>query len=296
MLNISFHYRSVFSFRVLHEYYSDETLTDFLMVPTAYSADKARRLGFIIKQIDNTLSVLFEEEKKELIATLPPEELKFSFFIYTKNLYFQNFTQLPIEAPEGKILYFSNRSNNGELPAGAISKNEQAGEPDYRDLTEINEPFPAEHPIRKPVAFVEIFVPELLRKEILEREDFKSLPQLEYFIKFSARKTYWKYAFVTQYRKLENQAEILHSGGLPASFTRADNETLLNRQEAIVFISTEPLTLKQRSEYELKLTQKDRVSKATEIIPRLPVPSIEMIKPESRAADAKIYSEVVVYL
>lgn len=296
MLNISFHYRALFSFRVLHEYYSDETLTDFLMVPTSYSNAKARSLGLIIKQIDNTLSVLFEEEKKELIATLPAEELTFSFFIYTKNLYFQNFTQLPIEAPEGRLLYFSNRNNNGELAPGALSKNEHVGEADYRNLSEINEPFPAEHPVRKPIAFVEIVVPELLRKEILEKEDFKSLSQPNYFIKFSARKTYWKYAFVTMYRKLENQAEILHSGGLPANFTRTGNETLLNKQEAVVFVSNEPLTLKQRSEYELKLTQKDKVSKATEIIPRLPVPSIEMIKPESRAEDAKIYSEVVVYI
>ncbi len=296
MLNISFQYRSSFSFRILHEYYTDETLTDFLIIPSQRSAEKARRLGLIIKQVDNKLSLLFEEEKKELLSTLPSEDLKFSFFIYTKNLYFQNFTQLPIETPAGKILYFSNRNDQGERPSGVVSKGEFIEEQDYIDIDQVPEPFPAEHPIKKPIAFVEIHLPQELKKEIENKTDFKELPQQDYFIKFSARKTYWKYAFVSQHRKLESQAEIVNGDGLSATFSRKENEILLNKQEATIFISNEPLVLKQRSEYDLKLTQKDKVSKATEIIPRLPVPSIEMIKPESRAADAKVYSEVIVYI
>ncbi len=296
MLNISFNYRAVFSFRILHEYYTDETLTDFMILPSARSIEKARRLGLLIKQQDNRLTLLFEEEKQELLSMLPAEEFRFSFFIYSKNNYFYNFTQLPVQAPEGKILHFSNRAIAAGVSPTFLSKEEHIGIQDYLNISEIKEEFPAEHPTKKPIAYIEIDLPELLRQEIARNTDFNELPQQEYFIRFSARKTYWKYAIVSKYRKLETLAEIIPGDGSSVSFSRHENELLLNKQEASIFISNEPLILKQNSDYDLKLTQRDRVSKTTEIIPRLPVPSVEMIKPESREEDARIYSEVVIYI
>jgi hypothetical protein len=293
MLNISFRYHTAFTFCVFHEYYQDELATDLLMIPSSYSSDKARRLGMIIKQSNNQLKLLFEEEKTEMFLSLPAEELRFSFFIYSKNSYFYNFTQLPLEAPSGKLLYFSNQN---EATQGKLSKADFVTEKDYVERSLIKDPFPSEHPTKQPIAFVEIFLSDFFQKTDASLSDFSEISSPEYSIRFAARKTYWKYAIVPQHRKLDHQAQIIHGDGLAASFTRKENETLLNNQQATIFISDEPLMLKQRTEYALKLTQKDKVSKAHEIIPRLPVPAIDMIKPESRAADAKIYSEVVVYI
>ncbi len=296
MLNISFSYRPLFTFSLLHEYYADELLSDISIIPTKQSATKAQSMGFIAKQTEHKFSLLCEEEKLELLNLLPAEELKFSFFIYTNNLYFNNFTQLPIEKPENKILYFSNLNEKKEtLPSGKLHSKENVSEENYIDLALVTHPFPEEHPIKKPIAFVEISIPELIKKELADFTPFNELTAHDYFIKFSARKTYWKYAFVARNRKLD-KAEVVPGEGLPASFSQKGNEVLLNNQEASIFVSDEPLALKQFSEYNLKLTQKNKASKDTEILPRLPVPSIEMIKPESRAKDSKIFSEIVVYL
>jgi hypothetical protein len=296
MLNFSFSYRPLFTFSLLHEYYANEILSEISIIPTKQSLAKAQSMGFIAKQTENKFSILCEEDKLELVNLLPTEELKFSFFIYTNNLYFNNFTQLPIEKPDNKILYFSNLNDNkGTLPSGKMHIHENVSEENYIDLSLVSHPFPEEHPIKKPIAFVEISIPELLKKEITDFTPFNELTTHDYFIKFSARKTYWKYAFVSRSRKLE-KAEVVPGEGLPASFSQKSNEVLLNNQEAFIFISDEPLVLKQFSEYNLKLTQKNKASKDTEILPRLPVPSIEMIKPESRAIDTKVFSEIVVYI
>jgi hypothetical protein len=296
MLSISFNYRPLFTFHILHEYYANEIQQDLFIVPTDQSARKAKSMGFILKQVENKVTLSFEEDKMELLNFFPIEELVFSFFIYNKNPYFNNFTQLPIEIQGDKILYFSNRNDKKEeLPSGKIHKQETVSEKDFVDVSWIKQPFSAEYPLKKPIAFVEIAMPKVIQTQIADFVPFRELTIANYFIKFSARKTYWKYAFVFGKRTLEEFAEITFEG-LPVSFSRKGNETLLNKQEANIFVSDEPLVLKEFSDYNLKLIQRSKMSRDVEIIPRLPVPSVEMIKPESRKEDSKVFSEIVVYI
>jgi hypothetical protein len=296
MLSISFQYRPLFTLSLEHEYYVDNNPVDFQFIPSAASSAKAKKLGIIIKQTENKISVLFDGEKQELLTMLTPEELTFSFFVYTNNLYFNNFTQLPVETPANKILCFSNQSYQPkENNPCRIHSGENISDQDYKDLSFVTEHFPDEHPIKKPVAYIQITVPEIIKKQVEEGIPFNELTISNFYIRFSARKTFWKYAFVTRNRPLSNAASI-ETIDLPVTFSRQENEILLNKQEASVFLSSEPLLLKQLANYELKLIQKDEKQKVTEIIARLPLASIEMIKPESRAADTKIFSEIVVYI
>ena len=286
MMNISFAYQELFTFRILHEYYKEEKTSDFILLPSIESSVIANRLGIIIKQIENKLFILIEKEKIELLSSSEFLTLKFSFFIYSTNIHFNNFTDLPINPSSNEILCFNTKHIEDRCLDSSIA---HAGiyvtEKNYKNKMSITTLFPKESNSKKLIGIIEIYIADLISSTIQD-----------YFIKFAARKTYWKYAFVSRYRKLEDHAEILSTDGILLSFARQDNEFLLNNQEATIFVSDAPIPLKQFNNQRLSLIMKNKIGKTIEIIPMLPLPSIEMVKPESRMKEAKVFSEVVVYL
>jgi hypothetical protein len=285
MINLNFEYQELFTLQILHEYYKGEKTSDFIILPSIESSNITKRLGLITKQIDNKLYVLIERNKKELLHTTLFSSLTFSFFVYPNNSYFHNFTDLPITISEDEILYFNNKKTEikNEDPS-AINTGEYISEKDYKNI-KILTTFPTETSSKKPIALIEIGISDLINNSTKD-----------YFIKFSARKTYWKYAFVSRHRKLENNVSIIVTDGIATNFVRHENEILLNKQEASIFISETPLPLIQLNNQRLSLITKNKMGKTVEIIPLLPLPSVEMAKPEARMKDAKVFSEVVVYL
>jgi len=69
-----------------------------------------------------------------------------------------------------------------------------------------------------------------------------------------------------------------------------------NNEEALVFCSTRPIPLQEAPKHGLKL-QRERKNKGVKIlINHLATPSVQSIKPDTNEADAKIYSDVIVYV
>lgn len=286
MINISFAYQELFTFRILHEYYKEEKTSDFILLPSIESSVIANRLGIIIKQIENKLFILIEKEKIELLSSFEFLTLKFSFFIYSTNIHFNNFTDSPINPSSNEILYFNTKHIEDRcLDSSTAHAGIYVTEKNYKNKTNITTSFPKEPDSKKTIGLIEIYISDLISSTIQD-----------YFIKFATRKTYWKYAFVSRHRKLEDHAEIISTDGILLSFVRQDNEFLLNNQEATIFVSDSPVPLKQFNNQRLSLIMKNKIGKTIEIIPMLPLPSIEMVKPESRMKEAKVFSEVVVYL
>ena len=285
MININFEYQELFTLQILHAYYKEEKVSDFIILPSMESLSISKSFGLIIKQIHNKLFILTERDKKELLHTSLFSSLTFSFFLYTTNNHFHNFTDLPITTFDDEILYLNNRKiKNGDAHSNAIHCSEYVSEKNYKSIKSITA-LPIETGSKKLIALIEIGIFDLINNSTKD-----------YFIKFAARKTYWKYAFVSKHRRLENNLSIIVTDGIYSNFVRHENEVLLNKQEASIFISDVPLPLAQINNQRLTLITKNKIGKTIEIIPTLPLPSIEMVKPESRMKEARVLSEVVVYL
>ncbi len=288
MISIPFDYQKMFTISVLHDYYREEKNTDFILTPSKESTVVASSMSLIIKQINNNIIILYEKAKLSFSHSSPFKDLKLSFYIYSTNNFFTNFTQLPIEAPIDKILYFSNRKNkNSNIHSNIIHKEEYVTERDYVDLSCISTSIFKKNSTKKALAVVDIFISELIEN------DFKTQ---DYLIKFAARKTYWKYAFIEANRLLGKEAELVSADDSTIKFSRRDNEILRNKREACIFISEDTLALKQFNTLRLKLISKNNIGKMSDIIPVLPLPLIDMVLPESRKLETPVFSEVVVYL
>ena len=281
MINIQFDYIELFTVKILHDYYNKETTSDFKIIPTPETSILCKKLGVIIKQVDNKFFILIEQEKMELLDFPLFAESKFSFLIYNSLIYFKNFTNISIESSSDKILYFHNKNQKSEARSiFSLDSEEIVYLKNDQNFSCID--FFAKH---KPIALAEIFFTDLSQQNISRN----------YCIKFSSRQTFWKYAFIKK-NLSDNEIEIVTREGLPVRFIKHKNEILLHKCEAIIFISENPIPVKEFYTHRFSLITKNKMDKTIEIIPTLPLPGIEMIKSELKLGVVRMISEVVIYL
>lgn len=144
------------------------------------------------------------------------------------------------------------------------------------------------------VAMVTISLTGALKKEVINTLDKgEMLSEKSYSVRFGSRSTYWKYFFVSKY-KLQLEKSSIVTNDSKIQFDGPQKVPLSNGETAYMFQSKAPLPLKEMSSFNFKLS-KDK-SNGEAFLNRLPVPSPDSIKPESRDESAKIYSELIVYV
>ncbi|UII30606.1 hypothetical protein LVD17_20140 [Fulvivirga ulvae] len=129
---------------------------------------------------------------------------------------------------------------------------------------------------------------------VLERGEL--LPSKAYTLHFESRSTYWKYFIVSKY-KLPLDKSSIHAEGQDVSFKGPDKVKLPNGDTAYLFEASTPLPLNEIPKYNLKLSKSKRAGGNGEAyLNRLPTPTPDSIKPESRSESSKVYSELIVYI
>jgi hypothetical protein len=151
--------------------------------------------------------------------------------------------------------------------------------------------------LETPLALVEISLNPQVKSEIISaiRSDQK-IPLYEYKIVFKARQTFWRYYIIPKYDdNLQNIS--IETGSSRIIFNGPKSVELLGKQ-AYLFESESPLGLYEFSPYKFQLIKnKDSKGKPIHLLLRkLPCAGIESIKPANRAKDAKVYSDMIVYI
>lgn len=179
--------------------------------------------------------------------------------------------------------------SNSQVPIGKYSLSENGKEQDTFVLF-------TNMPAHRPVAIIDISLTGAIRDEVLTGIEDMDIPFYEYRISYSARSTFWKYFLIGKYNSsLKNT--IIDSGEKDLKFTGPQLVTMKNGQEAVMFVSEKPLPLKQIQDYKFQLKSvRSGLSNGKVIMDRLPLPSADMIKPESRDENSKIFSEIIVYI
>ncbi|MBL6445830.1 hypothetical protein JMN32_05900 [Fulvivirga sp. 29W222] len=147
------------------------------------------------------------------------------------------------------------------------------------------------------IAMVTVSLKGKEKKELIATlEKGEVLPSKEFTLHFDSRSTYWKYFIVSKY-KLPLEKSSIHSEGQDIPFKGPDKVKLPNGDTAYLFEASTPLPLIEVPKYNLKLSKSKRAGGNGEAyLNRLPTPTPDSIKPESRSESSKVYSELIVYI
>src|SRR3569623_376865 len=106
---ISINFLSFFTIEILNKYYSDQLCNDFTIVPSARTASVMRAANLVVKQYDNRhLTGNSADAATGVVTVGPGEGTQFVFFMRCNNPLFYNFTNSPMGARGGNLLYFTN--------------------------------------------------------------------------------------------------------------------------------------------------------------------------------------------
>ena len=114
MLEINIQCSTLFKLTVLHNYFSGDTNQVFSIVPTQHTQQLANRSGMVLKTQFNEMSVAYDNPDNLLTHLEEEQPLKLSFYIYSSNQYFKNFTNFPLSKYRGNIFYFNNLNKKNE--------------------------------------------------------------------------------------------------------------------------------------------------------------------------------------
>lgn len=116
-------------------------------------------------------------------------------------------------------------------------------------------------------------------------------------IKFEARKTFWKYYFISKYLPNLDHTEIEVTGNT-LSFEKPQEVILPNGTKATCFEAKQALHLKKKSNMNIQLVRKKdaKGNNIRQVLCKVPAPNFEGLRADSRQADAKVSSEVIIYL
>ncbi|MFN6945484.1 MAG: hypothetical protein ACK4ND_11090 [Cytophagaceae bacterium] len=146
----------------------------------------------------------------------------------------------------------------------------------------------------KPIALVSLSLSELKESIIKSIEQENTIPTFRYKIFFRERQTFWKYFVVPKYSNSLKSSSI-DTGSEEVTFSNPEEVTMANGEKAYVFTSETRIPIQEVSSYKFQLKNNSGLAAKT-ILNRLPAASFEVIKPESRNIDSKIFSEIIVYI
>jgi hypothetical protein len=143
--------------------------------------------------------------------------------------------------------------------------------------------------VPKPLAWVEIHLNEEMIDSVFAQlaANQKSDPY-NFLASFEERKTIWRYTIIPKYEDPPNLKIRMVEGKEQVNFTGPVEGKFYN-QQAYIFESDQPLSLKERPDYEFELVSGSKIIKKM-----LPAPSPELIKPITD--NSKFYSEIIVYI
>jgi hypothetical protein len=149
-------------------------------------------------------------------------------------------------------------------------------------------------PLKRPIGIVEFSFAGKIREEFIQGVKQNEIPFYNYKISFTSRSTFWKYFLVGKYNSnLKNTT--IDSGDDKVKFKGPQEVKLHNGTDAIMFVCDGALPLKQIQEHRFQLKNvKAGVLNGKTIMDRLPLPSPEIIKPESKDENSIIFSEIIV--
>ncbi len=351
-IDIAIQYDTLIRLNVSHSFFGEEKPDIFSWQPTAETLAFLRQMGVLIRyQADSIVLLAASQEAPTLKKLEENPAFTLSFAIYTENLYFTHFSNLPLEL-KGKTFYFHNQQLKSKtnflhpaeyaaqtdlVPIGAgkvVISEQKAGSictlahnhlPETQDIT-ANEngevlAYLQDMPFglytianKQKTALTFLHTPQTTGKVLIGWVDItitadttkewlasfgrqEKVIAKQYQIKFESRSTYWRYYFVPKYAGNLNNTEI-ESNGLGIQFEKPTQVILPNGLEAICFEAKNAISLQKRTRNAMQLVRKkdNKGNAIKQVLCKVPHPTFEGLRAESRQIDAKVFSEQIIYV
>lgn len=178
------------------------------------------------------------------------------------------------------------RIDLGDLPAGPYTLLTDGKKPLRYDLYWDPSPAPT------PWAYVDLYVdaPEGRWKLAGDAD----VQPNDYWIYLDARKTFWRYHFISNTLSTYTAHEILHPDVKGVEFSKPETIRLQNGHEAVRLTARNPLPLREIPDFRLELKAKKN-GKGPRTVMHLPVPAPDLITPDSAQPD-RMYSDLYLNL
>jgi len=270
-----------------HSYFSDNVFNGLDVQVTDQTKRVLNNLGLLYKPYNGGFYILYDKNfcssprtREEVLK----DNLLFEFTLTLKDPVFYNYTaNLPAQIDKS-IYHFHNSLN---VTPGVPNPLHKAQFVTAQDVVALSDS--RKHFFVKPFAKLDLVThPEL---------------QLNYYIGFEARETYWRYILMSEHLQQLNSPAIIDDTDSNLFGNRLEID-LPDAKKVFGFISGSKLTLSQRSSTRLRLVENYTTAstKHKDIISFLPLPDVQYIsRIPINSADASIdtnpinYSDIFIY-
>jgi hypothetical protein len=249
-------YLLLFSIEVEHHFFSGGLCRELNFVPTSKTDMVIKKTGLLTKNTINGICLFYDENKSEclqLYAADPDEPLSFGFKVFSRDPFFENYTELPA-SKEDSILYFDNRDVEIDTAGKFRLHNEEyVSETDFENLDSrlLEDILNKRDRLIRPIFTVNIFVPE--KEGSLFDEQSKAI-STSYQLKFKSRQTFWKYYLLGDIAGEDSYVADLNN---ETEFEFAGVESLADNRAALTFRSKTTLPFRERSDCRFQLRDRN---------------------------------------
>jgi hypothetical protein len=285
-------YLPLFSIEVEHSFFSEGLCLYLDPVPTPRTDVVIKNAGLLIRNTLNGVRVFRDEKRSEslqLYAADPDEPLSLGFKVFSRDPFFENYTEPPAHQ-EDSILYFGNRGVEIDTTGKfRLHDGEYVSETDFEKLNSplLEGTLSKKDRLLRPMFIVQIGVSE---EDVSLFDDQSKATAKNYYIKFKARQTFWKYYLLGDIARQDSYIADLNK---ETEFDFAGRESLSDNRVALTFRSQTPIPLQEKSDCRFQLRERNSGGGKV-LINRLPVASANQISKEVIEGEEAFVSEVFV--
>lgn len=285
-------YLPLFSVEVEHTYYSKGRCAGLDFVPTPNSLMLIEKTGLLTRPTQNGVRVFFDQNSSEALrfyATESDEPLRLAFKVFAREMFFRTYTELSIPE-EDSILYFDNQGK--KIDATHRFRLHDAEYVSTKDFENLNSPRLADILSRKDRLLKPEFIVSIGfgKTEIQILDAAPKTAYHQYYLKFQARETFWKYYLLGSMTKTKSYIADLNN---EIEFEESGSELLPVSRTALIYRSKKKLPLREKSDFRFQLKEKDP-NGGKVLIKRLPVASASQFTMETINGAEAIVSEIFI--
>ncbi|MEN8179266.1 MAG: hypothetical protein ABFS39_11725 [Pseudomonadota bacterium] len=284
-------YRALFELTVDHSYFANGKCSCLDYIPNDSTARMIKNAGLLIKKTNSGLLVLYDLNKLEALRLYLDDDedgFEFIFKLFAKDPDFKAYTE-PFSEAGSEVLYFDSQSSSvstdGKIRLHA-SKQITRKYLSRLDSVDLKDVLSQKERLLPPVSVIKLRALDF-SKLFNEQSESRTL---NYYLKFKARHTYWKYYL---HSKKADKSIYINDPENRVSFLPADTVELSDGRTVLSYRSKKLIPLNEHYNYRFQLKQPKNGGEQV-LFKQLPFPRLGQFGKEVIANRSRVVSEIYI--
>ncbi|MFJ3047924.1 hypothetical protein ACIPEN_19010 [Herbaspirillum chlorophenolicum] len=282
-------YSPLLSIDVEHDFLQLQAAA-FICVPTPETADWIRRRDLLVRSQRNGVAVFCEAARRNvLLEDCTPGAALLTFKWFAQDPLFSQYT-LPLAPTPESLLYLRSSASVAE---DSGRRRLHAGDTvDAGMMQAMTAPLLARHLDRRDVLRKPVLVAEIDLADHVAKEDAADVHGVNYYLRFSVRKSIWKYYLIS-----DADADTVNLAIVDLDetvrFVNVEPEQLPGNRRALVFMSDGEIEMQQKYPQRFQLREQGGMGERV-LIRRLPNADVSKVTQEMVSGRAALVSEIYI--